>query len=103
MMSTMSTSEAVNELSTTLTPRERLLALVRKILGPQAATRPLAIDARLPELGISSLKMVSLMLAIEAEFDLAIPQAEITPENFSSIASVAAMIERLLASLPQPR
>ena len=76
-------------------PRERLLAVVRKILGPAAASLPLPIDARFSELGLSSIKMVSLMLAIETEFDLVIPQDEITPESFASIATVETMIERI--------
>ncbi len=74
---------------------ERLIGLVRRILGPSAASRPLPIDARLSDLGMSSLKMVNLMLAVEAEFDVVIPQSEITPEHFESIASV----ERLLVKL----
>ncbi len=78
-----------------LTVRERLLGLVRKILGQSATNRPLPIDARLPELGVSSIKMVSLMLAIETEFDLAIPQNEITPENFASLATIEVMIGRI--------
>jgi acyl carrier protein len=41
--------------------------------------------------------MVNLMLSMEVQFDLAIPQAEITPENFASIASVEALILRLRA------
>lgn len=77
------------------TPRERLLSLVRQILGPAAGGRPLPIDARLSDLGISSIKMVGLMLAIEAEFNLALPQDQITPENFHSIASMEAMLERV--------
>ena len=54
------------------------------------------IDARFSELGLNSIKMVSLMLAIETEFELTIPQDDITPENFSSIATVEAMIDRIL-------
>ncbi len=94
----MSVNETGRHRMSALTPRERLLGLVREILGASAATRPLAVDAGLGELGISSIKMVSLMLAIEAEFNLAIPPGEITPESFASIDSVAAMIERVLAS-----
>lgn len=81
--------------STPGTARERLLRLVRQILGAAAGNRPLPIDARLSELGISSIKMVGLMLAIEAEFNLTIPQDRITPENFHSIASMEAMLERI--------
>jgi acyl carrier protein len=39
--------------------------------------------------------MVKLMLAIEVEFNLAIPQTDITPENFETIASVEAMLNKL--------
>jgi acyl carrier protein len=79
-----------------LGPRERLIALVRHILGQPAGSRPLPIDGRLSDLGVSSIKMVSLMLAVEAEFGVTIPQREITPENFDSIGAVEAMILRLL-------
>ena len=33
-----------------------------------------------------------LMLAVEAEFDLEIPQAEMTPENFRSVDTIDALI-----------
>jgi acyl carrier protein len=79
-------------------PRERVVGLVERILERKAGTAPLAFEARLSELGMSSMKMINLMLAIEAEFDLAIPQADITPDNFDSIASVEALVVRLLGS-----
>jgi acyl carrier protein len=78
------------------TTRERVIALVRQVLGPPAATRPLPIDARLSELGVSSIKMVNLMLALEVEFDLTIAQAEISPGNFASIETVETLMSRLL-------
>jgi acyl carrier protein len=36
--------------------------------------------------------MVKLMLAVEAEFDFTIPQAEITPENFQSVTTLEQMV-----------
>ena len=78
--------------------RERLMVLVRQLLGQRAAPRLLRIDARLNDLGISSIKMVSLMLAVETEFDLTIPQSEITPENFGSIGDIEALVVRLIDS-----
>jgi acyl carrier protein len=89
-------SDPVDQRNTDRTTRERVIALVRQVLGPPAATRPLPIDARLSELGVSSIKMVNLMLALEVEFDLTIPQGEISPDNFASIESVEALINRLL-------
>jgi acyl carrier protein len=78
--------------------RDRLLGLVEKVLDRPGAGPTLAPDAALSELGVSSLKMVSLMLSVEAEFDLSIPQNEITPENFRSINSIDALVTRLTAA-----
>ena len=76
--------------------RDRLLRLVAQILGKPDAAAALPPEARLSELGMSSIKMVNLMLALEVEFDLTIPQRDITPDNFRSVASVEAMMVRLL-------
>ena len=78
-------------------PHDRIVALVERILERPPGAAPVSTTARLNELGMSSMKMINLMLAIEVEFDLAIPQAEITPENFETIASVEATVGRLLA------
>ena len=78
--------------------RDRLLRLVAQILGKPEAAPTLPVEGRLSELGMSSIKMVNLMLAVEAEFDLTIPQGEITPDNFRSVASVEALLKRLLSA-----
>jgi acyl carrier protein len=79
--------------------RARLLGLVGQILG-QGDGQGVPVDARLSELGMSSIKMVNLMLAVEGEFDLAIPQQDITPDNFRSVTSIEALLGRLLAAKP---
>jgi acyl carrier protein len=81
-------------------PRERVVTLVARILERSAANAPLDLQARLNELGMSSMKMINLMLAIEVEFDVTIPQSDITPDNFDTIASVEALVVRLLGSKP---
>jgi acyl carrier protein len=74
---------------------ERLAALVKQVLGDGATIPdPLPLDAQLSDLGISSLKMVNLMLAVEMEFDITIPQNDITPENFHSLATIEALVSR---------
>ncbi len=80
--------------------RERLLTLVAQILGKPGEAHSIPLDARLSELGMSSIKMVNLMLAVEGEFDLSIPQNDITPENFRSVQSIEALLARLLALKP---
>jgi acyl carrier protein len=77
--------------------RDRLLGLVERVLERPGAGPTLPPEAALSELGVSSLKMVSLMLSVEAAFDLNIPQNEITPENFRSINSIHALVTRLTA------
>ena len=77
---------------------KQLIALVRQVLGAASPVPdPIPLDAQLSDLGISSLKMVNLMLAVELEFDLAIAQTDITPENFHSLASIQDLIVRTLA------
>jgi acyl carrier protein len=73
---------------------ERVLNLASAMLSKKgrAAAGP---DQDLREAGLSSLDSVNLMLAVEGEFDLFIPQAEMTPENFRSVRSIAALIDRL--------
>lgn len=77
---------------------DRLIALVKQVAGSAAVfPTPFPTGRQLSELGIGSLKMVNLMLAVEIEFDIAIPQAEITPENFQSVASMQSLVEKMLA------
>ena len=53
-------------------------------------------NSRLVDVGLTSMDMVNLMLAVEAEFDFTIPQDEITPENFQSVKTLEPMIVRQL-------
>jgi acyl carrier protein len=78
--------------------RDRILVLVKAILEQNAIVADVAPDSRLVDVGLTSMDMVSLMLGVEAEFDLTIPQDQITPENFQSIET----LERLIASQVQP-
>ncbi len=80
------------------TLRTRLIHLVMALLGPGTHVPEEFPSAQeLTSLGLSSLKMVHLMLAIEAEFDLSIPPADINPETFHSLDSIAALVCRLTA------
>jgi acyl carrier protein len=75
----------------------RLIGLINALLGAEAAVPdPFPVDRRLSDLGISSVKIVSLMLAVEVEFDMVIRPTDITPENFYCVASIEALIERKL-------
>jgi acyl carrier protein len=76
----------------------RLIALVKQVSGSTTVFPvPFPVATQLSELGISSLKMVNLMLAVELEFDIAIPQSDITPENFQSVSSIQALVGKMLS------
>ena len=70
----------------------KLLALVKSILAQNAIAADLDQATLLVDVGLTSMDMVNLMLAVEAEFDFTIPQSEITPENFQSVASLEKMV-----------
>jgi acyl carrier protein len=76
---------------------DRLQRLVAQILGKPEGAPTLPVEGRLSELGMSSIEMVNLMLAVEGEFDVSISQKDITPDNFRSVASVEALVLKLLA------
>jgi acyl carrier protein len=63
--------------------------------GKQPITRPIDNDDDLRACGLSSLGLVNLMLAVETEFDLKIPERDMTPANFRSIARIAELVGEL--------
>ncbi len=77
---------------------DRLIDLVKQVSGSAAVfPSPFPVETQLSDLGVTSLKMVNLMLAVEVEFDIAIPQSEITPENFQSLGSIQALVQKTLS------
>jgi acyl carrier protein len=72
--------------------QNRVIALVRSILAQNAITADVSAESLLVDVGLNSVDMVNLMLAVEAEFDFTIPQTEITPENFQSVKTLQRMI-----------
>jgi acyl carrier protein len=63
--------------------------------APRLADAGDKINADLREAGLTSVAAVRLMLEVEAAFDVAIPDAELTPENFASVATIEALVRRL--------
>jgi acyl carrier protein len=76
--------------------QKRILDLVKSILKQNAITAQVEPDTRLVDVGLTSMDMVNLMLGVEAEFDLMIPQSEITPENFQSIKTLELIVVKHL-------
>lgn len=76
---------------------DRTLGLAREILAQQARDRDFRPEDALVDVGLSSLDLVNLMVAIEAAFDIMIPPAYLKPANFYSIETIARMIEAVKA------
>ena len=78
---------------------ERVAALARRAMGKQSINKPLGQDDDLRACGLSSLGLVNLMLSVEEEFALKIPERDMTPANFRSIARITDLVRALS---PQP-
>jgi acyl carrier protein len=76
----------------------RIFALVEQILEQNSIAVKVDPESRLVDVGLTSMDMVNLMLGVEAEFDMTIPQSEITPENFQSVKTLELMIVNHLQS-----
>jgi acyl carrier protein len=77
---------------------ERVAQLVRQLMAKRSIDRLVDDDDVLSECGLSSLDMVNLMLAVETEFDIKIPDRDMTPSNFRSIAQIDKLVRALLRS-----
>jgi acyl carrier protein len=76
---------------------QRVTAIAAGLLAKRGLAAPDAPTQPLKEAGLSSLDLVSLMLAVEDTFDLFIPEAKMTPAHLGSIAAVAALVRELRA------
>ncbi len=77
--------------------QQRVRQLLREHGTIIADVDGLAPEADLYEAGLTSLSAVDLMLAIEQSFDLMFPDDALNRRTFSSIGSIAAVVERLTA------
>jgi acyl carrier protein len=73
----------------------RLVEIVRQVMPEKFSLASLAYDTDLYDAGLTSMAMVKLMLAVEVEFDVSIPDEDLHPDNFRSIAAVEALVARL--------
>src|SRR5436190_21190626 len=76
--------------------KERVCGLIRELLQRRSLSAAILDEDDLREAGLNSLDMVNLMLAVEAEFDLKIPDSHMTLRNFQSIAAINSLVISLL-------
>jgi acyl carrier protein len=71
---------------------DRTMSLAKRALASHGLERDFRPEDGLADVGLTSLDLVNLMVAVEAEFDLLIPPSCITPRNFHSAAAIARVI-----------
>lgn len=74
----------------------RILSLVADLSGETGLTPQTRLKA---DLGLDSIELVQLVLALDRSFGVAIHSAEVTPEHFDSLGSIAEFIEQKQVAL----
>lgn len=75
-----------------MSSRDRITAIATKMLLKRGVNTVPGSSDNLRESGLTSLDMVNLMLAIEAEFDIEIPQSAMTPDNFDTVMAIENLV-----------
>lgn len=73
-------------------PEARLLSLLRPFLRLLPADAELPMDADLGKLGLDSLQSIELLMALEQEFGVTIPDEKITVDAFATPANVLTLV-----------
>lgn len=75
-----------------------ILFQVKEILNEVKPTKDLASVNDIVEGGyIDSFELMSLIMTLNERFDIEISLDDMTPENFNTVDSIVAMVERLKA------
>ncbi|MFI5233337.1 MAG: phosphopantetheine-binding protein [Gemmatimonadales bacterium] len=77
-------------------PEPRVARVVQRLLVERSLSPTIQPDEDLRVAGLTSLDMISLVLAVEAEFGLLVPETHIKPDNFQSVAAISGLVTALL-------
>ena len=78
-------------------PETRVTAVVQRVLEQRSIVQPVGPSDDLRRAGLTSLDMINLVLSVEEEFDLTVPEDRIDPANFRSIDAISRLVAALLA------
>jgi len=81
--------------ATAIEIQDQISSIVRALIAKRAAVPFIEPGQDLTDLGLTSLDMVNLMLAIEDTFEIEIPQRQMTPGNFRSILAIETLVTRV--------
>jgi acyl carrier protein len=67
----------------------------RRLLRERAIERTFTVDDNLRDIGLTSLDMTNLVLSVEGELSIQIPDNAITPSNFTSVTAIGGLVAKL--------
>ena len=79
-------------------PEDKITNVVHQLLGERGADKPFNLQDGLLSVGLTSLDMTNLVLSIEGEFSIRIPDRLITPANFRSVATIGRLLRDLMTA-----
>jgi acyl carrier protein len=82
------------------TPENKIARVVHQLLADHSIDRDFLFQDDLRDVGLTSMDMASLVLSVEAEFDLMIPERDITTANFRSVATITKLVTALRIAKP---
>jgi acyl carrier protein len=75
----------------------RIAEMAREALNESAPSTSIGLDEDLRSMGLTSMGMVKLMMAVEVAFDISVPDDDLHPDNFRSVRAIEALVARLAA------
>jgi acyl carrier protein len=82
---------------TTDSTETRITRVVLRLLSEQSIERTVRPGDDLRDAGLNSMSLVSLVLSVESEFGLVVPERSITPANFRTVSAISGLVSTLLA------
>ena len=74
---------------------ERVISVVQRLLTQRSISRAITPADDLRDAGLTSMDMVNLVLSVESEFNLMIPETSITPAHFRSVEAISSLVRTL--------
>ena len=76
----------------------RVAAIVSGLLVKRGRPGSVGPTEDLRDAGLNSTDLVNLMLAVESEFDIFVPDDQMKPENFTTIRAINILVAALTAA-----
>lgn len=79
-------------------PEHKIADIVHQLLMQRSIDKAFRFQDNLLDVGLTSLDMTNLILSVEAELSIRIPDRAITPANFVSVATIGRLVRELMKS-----